>query len=91
MNTAELVEVLEFLSHRKIPLAYSVNLVCSVAGVKLQELAVEAGVGRNHLYQMLRGTRPVSVIMRLTFERRLGLDPWAINDLKSGARTNEEN
>lgn len=87
MNTAELVEVLEFLSARGTPLVYSVGLVCNVAGVKLQELAVEAGVGRNHLYQMLRGTRPVSAVMRLTFERRLGLDPWAINDLKSGARS----
>jgi hypothetical protein len=47
-------------------------------GVALQQIAAMAGVGRNHLYQMLVGTRPVSPSARFACTEKLGLDPWLV-------------
>lgn len=69
-------EVLRFLCTRGVPLVHGVRLVCGVRGVTLQQIAALAGVGRNHLYQMLAGTRPVSPGARSAFREKLGLDPW---------------
>ena len=71
-------EVLRFLCARGVPLVHGVRLVCGVRGVALQQIAALAGVGRNHLYQMLVGTRPVSPRARFACSEMLGLDPWLV-------------
>jgi DNA-binding phage protein len=73
----ELAEILAFLTDHEVPLAYSTHLLCNVAGINLKQVADAAGVGRAHLYMMLRDLRPVSASVRQAFMDCLGLDPWA--------------
>lgn len=74
----ELSEILIFLLSRDVSLVHSMHLTCDVTGVSLKQVADSAGIGRGHLYQMLRGTRRVSVPAREAFMCLLGIDPWSL-------------
>lgn len=75
-STAELEEILGFLAAREVPLVYIAHLLCDVVGINFKQVAEAAGIGRGHLYMMLRGIRPVSESARQSFIDFLGLDPW---------------
>lgn len=75
---AELREIFEFLVARKVPLVHAAHLLCSLAGINFKRVADTAGIGRGHLYMMLRGIRPVSESARLAFQEILGIDPWGV-------------
>lgn len=74
---AELQEVFEFLVARRVPLIHAAHLLCSLAGINFKRVADAAGIGRGHLYMMLRGIRPASDSARRAFLDLIGLDPWA--------------
>ncbi|MDP2835167.1 MAG: hypothetical protein Q8Q28_18065 [Pseudomonadota bacterium] len=76
-SPGELSEILALLLAHQVPLVYSARLLCDVAGINFIQVADAAGVGRGHLYKMLRGIRPVSASVRLAFMDCLGFDLWA--------------
>lgn len=76
-SPGDLSEILAFLTTHEVPLVYSAHLLCDVAGISFKQVADAAGVGRGHLYMMLRDLRPVSASVRLAFMDCLGIDLWA--------------
>ncbi len=78
-SPGELSEILALLLARQVPLIHSARLLCDVAGIGFKQVADAAGIGRGHLYKMLRGIRPVSASARQAFVDCLGLDPWALS------------
>lgn len=51
-------------------------LVCAEAGIKVADVAAEAGIGRGHLNLVLSGARPVRVPVRKAYMKLVGFDPW---------------
>lgn len=64
----------------EVELAHIAHLLCDVTGISLKQIADSAGIGRGHLYMMLRGIRPVSTSARQAFIESMGIDPWCIQD-----------
>lgn len=90
-SPGELSEILALLLARQVPLIHSARLLCDVAGISFKQVADAAGVGRGHLYKMLRVIRPVSASARQAFVDCLGLDPWALSATVSTGAVEREN
>lgn len=75
----ETEEIIQFLAERGIGLELSVPLLFRMQNLNLNQIASEAGYSRQLLYFALRGDRTPPAQLRRALTKRLGADPWGIN------------
>ncbi len=76
MKTTEARELLETLCRHGIPLTLSVPFLIRAQGLRVQELAQQAGCHRNVLRMALEGRRNAPAKLKNSLRNLLGCDPW---------------
>ena len=76
MKTTEARKLLETLCRHGIPLTLSVPFLIRAQGLRVQELAQQAGCHRSLVGMVLRGERLPPPGLRDALKEILGVDPW---------------
>lgn len=76
MNAQSMNEIMEVLQKHRVPLQYSVALICKVKGIGMASLTEACGYHRNYLNQTLCGAIKPAQAFREQITNRLGIDPW---------------
>jgi len=75
-ETIRLKRIQLFLMQEEVRFNDIVALLCQIKGISLKDVAMNAGLSREHLYMITSGKRPVNDAVRAAFKDLLGLDPW---------------